>query len=203
MLEMPELKPAIPGHRLAFFGPMVSGKTFCANAMVDSGEYVKVAFADKLKYIAKELYGVMGKDGSDRTLLQALGADLRKHDPEVWIKYLLRKVEAIEKDKTFAYTQRVVLDDLRYTNEADVLRRNGFLLILVTVPEEERQRRIARLYPSMDPTSYYHESERQWEAISYDGVVRSSSEDEPVVKQIGKIILGATLVSANRSRVSV
>jgi hypothetical protein len=90
MRDMPQLGPCKPGQRIAFFGPMVSGKTYCADILVHTKYYKKVAFATKLKQIAKELYGVEGKAGNDRTLLQTLGQDLRKYDTDVWVKYLLQ-----------------------------------------------------------------------------------------------------------------
>jgi hypothetical protein len=70
---------------------------------------------------------------------------------------------------------RVVLDDLRYLNEEAVLRANGFLIILVLTPEEERRRRMTSLYPTTDPSVYYHASETEWQGMTYDAVVNSSA----------------------------
>lgn len=197
MLKMPVLKPTEVGNRIAFFGPMVSGKTYCADTLVefDPDLWTKVAFANKLKAIAKDLYGVEGKDGNDRTLLQNLGQDLRKHDSDVWIKALLRTVECYEEpivdewDEEVYGRSNIVLDDLRYINEANYLRQNGFLIFLVLTPEEERQQRISRLYPTSPASVYYHASETEWERITYDAVIDSSAQARvPVLEQIQKAI---------------
>lgn len=188
MLEMPSLifdKSTI-GDRIAFFGPMVSGKTYCANALKPLG-YEKFAFADKLKEIAEDLYGVKGKNGNDREVLQKIGEYLRAIDPEVWIKYLLLEVERYE-DWAQDFKPKVVVDDLRYANEAKALKDNGFLLILVTVPKEERERRLALLYPETPASVYYHDSEKEWEMIPFDDVVYSSVDAPPVVDQIKSIL---------------
>lgn len=171
MWPMPKLKARQSKERLAFFGPMCSGKTWCANYLVNRGEFKKVAFADKLKAIAYELYGIQGKNGKDRLLLQGLGADLRKHDPDVWIKYALSMVERIESESK--RPSKIVIDDLRYNNEARALRANGFTLIQVSLPEEIRRGRISALYPETPLSSYYHPSEREWESIEPDLIVVS------------------------------
>lgn len=182
MLEMPSLRPPYSKEdRIAFYGPMVSGKSYCADMLYKRSAYHKVAFAHKLKQIAAELYGVTGKNGNDRTLLQALGEDLRKHDPEVWIKYLLSTVKNI--DAGYSIGTRFVLDDLRYPNEGTYLRQNGFTLILVIVPEEERRQRLARLYPETPASAYYHESESGWKDIAPDFVIESSVTAPSVLRQ--------------------
>lgn len=172
-------------RKIAFFGPAASGKTWCANHLVDKHNFEKVAFADKLKEIARDLFGVTGKNGPDRKVLQDLGQKMREIQEDVWINYLLKNVEgtslALEKDYKSGWllTQPIggwVLDDLRYVNEAAALREDGWTLIMVATPQEIREWRLTTLYPDTPLSSYYHASEQEWQEIQPDYVVSSDSE---------------------------
>jgi hypothetical protein len=171
MLEMPKLPERERLGRIAFYGPMCSGKTWCADYLVKYNYYKKLAFASKLKAIAYELFGIDSKNDEGRRVLQELGTKLREIDRDVWIKYLLADVAMHElAGKT---PRRIVLDDLRYTNEAKALKQNGFTLIRVDCPDEVRAERIARLYPNTSNTAKEHPSEREWQLIKPDHVVTS------------------------------
>jgi hypothetical protein len=160
-------------NRIAFYGPAASGKTWCADYIRDHYiGYAKVAFADKLKEIALDLFNVQGKNGNDRVILQNLGGKLREIDPEVWIKYLLKRVKQIGDYTGF------VLDDLRYVNEAAALRDAGFTLIMVNTSREVRESRMLRLYPETPLSVYYHASEREWAQIVPDDFVVSETPEE-------------------------
>lgn len=181
-------------NKIAFFGPAASGKTWCANYLVDKHNFKKVGFADKVKEVAADLFGVNGKNGSDRRVLQDLGHGLRAIKEDVWINYLLNRVDLLEvanadikqhkferPDCEWAHGEEfdgIVLDDLRYINEADALRANGWTLIMTATPQEIRNLRLASLYPDTPLSSYYHASEQEWVDIEYDYVVESVSEDK-------------------------
>lgn len=168
MLEMPQLKKTTePFQRIAFLGPMCSGKTWAASYLVDNYGYTKISFADKLKTIAYDLYGVQNKDARSRALLQELGQDIRKHDVDVWIKIALYKADYLAKQG-----KSLVIDDLRYTNEAKVLKRNGFVLLRMSCDEADRQERIKSLYPDYTNGVHNHPSEQEWkEMIPYTSIL--------------------------------
>jgi hypothetical protein len=142
---------------------MCSGKTYNARYLVNGGSFVKIALADKLKAIAYDLYGLEGKDGHSRALLQGLGDDLRKWDEDVFIKTVLRKVQAIENQR---YPPRIVVDDVRFVNEASAFLNAGFTLVHVICEEHERLRRIQELYPNTNMESLNHTSEQQVDKIT-------------------------------------
>jgi hypothetical protein len=187
---MPKLNDRQPWERIAFYGPMCSGKSWCANYLVNNQGFRKVAFADKLKEIAYQLYGVAGKDGESRTVLQDLGQHLRKIDEDVWIKYALSEIQRIErwgeKMREFENPISIVLDDLRYINEAQALKDNGFKLVLVLVEPEVREERIRTLYPDTPAQALLHDSEQEWLSIAPDAIVEST--DYGVTKQLDKLI---------------
>ena len=47
---------------IAFYGPMCSGKTYLAKFLVENYGYEKVGFADKLKEVAADLFGIDPND---------------------------------------------------------------------------------------------------------------------------------------------
>lgn len=168
--------------KIAFFGPAASGKTWCADYLVNAYRYQKVSFAAKLKEIASDLFNVQGKNGRDRKILQDVGQKMREIEPNIWIDHLLTTVDNFEhsvelwqfKDNPKGF----VLDDLRYGNEADALRSAGFRLVKVDVPDEIREWRLSTLYPDTPLSAYYHASEQEWAHILPDHTVESVVKDQ-------------------------
>jgi len=175
MLPMPKLpKVTEPFQRIAFYGPMVSGKTYLANHLVANHNYRKVAFADKLKSLAYELFGVQYKDGPDRIILQKLGDAMRSIDEDVWIKYALNTIQ-MNKYLPNLSKYRVVIDDLRLANEAKWLKKNGFILIYVDADENIRVERMSTLYPNAAPEALLHASEQEYKHIVPDYILKNNS----------------------------
>ena len=168
MLTMPRLIPAIYNKRFAFMGQMCSGKTLCANQLVINYGFYKIGFADKLKSLVYDLYGVDGKDGDGRRILQELSDDLKKYDKDIIIKHLLYRAINHENES-------IVVDDLRFKVEADILRKNGFKIIKVTCDDALRQERITRLYPTAPQEAQGHRSEQEWQTIPADYSVVSDN----------------------------
>ena len=71
--------------KIGLIGKMCSGKTYVGNILSRRCALKKFAFADKVKDIAKDLFGMKNKD---RALLQQIGQSMRNIDPNVWINYL-------------------------------------------------------------------------------------------------------------------
>ena len=172
MLPMPKLKKGTPLYRVAFYGPMVAGKSTAAKYLVDSRGYTLVSFAAKLKLLAWDLFGIEGKGPEARLVLQKLGTEyMRSIDDLVWIKHALLRMESLGDDA------RIVLDDVRFINEAKWLKKNGFILILVDTPEEIRTERISRLYPETPPEAHTHSSEQEYTRIKPDFTISGVGYD--------------------------
>lgn len=172
MWSMPKLDaPRSSVERIAFCGPMAAGKTFLANHLVNQYGYHKYSFATKLKALCYELYGIDKKDGESRQILQRVGQQLRVHDPDVWVKYTLTEMRLNS-------NPLMVIDDLRYKNEADALRDNGFYIITVNTSEEIRRTRVHDLYPDTDfDTASMHGSEKEWKWFDPNFVISSDTWD--------------------------
>jgi dephospho-CoA kinase len=158
--------------RIAFAGPMCVGKTYLAKGLELQG-YYKLSFANLLKSLAYNLYGIQNKDNISRKLLQEFADDLKKWDKNLFITYLLSQSK---KEIENGYT-KLVVDDLRFITEEDALRRNGFTIINVTCDEDIRLTRINRLYPDMEASRMNHASENNFKLMKFDYTVLSN---EPI-----------------------
>lgn len=189
VLKQPKLpRPEHPLDRIAFAGPMCSGKTTLANVLVHDFSYTKTSFAQTLKYVAETLYGPMSKNNESRKILQEMSDDLKKWDKELFITHLLLSIEGYIN----AGHTTIVVDDLRYKHEYEVLRDNGFVIIGVGCREDERLKRIYSLYPDTDVERLSHASELEWRDMRMDywidntGPGGESSVHNLIVGSIGK-----------------
>lgn len=112
---------------IAISGKQQAGKDTVGDYLVENYGFAKLAFADKLKDVAMDLfelsyeecYGV--KTERSRFILQKLGTEVARNiDPDVWVNYTMRIAKEYE-DKGIS----VVITDARYPNEANVVRKLG------------------------------------------------------------------------------
>lgn len=122
--------------RIGVMGCMGSGKTRWANEYAKSHPTAKVmSIAEPVKMIARDLFGMEGKD---RSLLQAIGTAFRRIDEDVWVNHLLSKLDPRD--------NCVVVDDVRFRNEAEILKRNGFMLLYMDVTDAEQKANLEHAY---------------------------------------------------------
>ena len=101
-----------------------SGKDTAAEALIERG-FERRAFADILKAVARDIGWDGVKDDYGRRLLQNLGASCRHHlGDRVWIDATLRDAEGRD----------IVITDVRYRNEAELIAAAGGILVRVTRP---------------------------------------------------------------------
>ena len=97
--------------KIAIIGKICSGKTTTADILIGlNNDFQKLSFAGKVKSIAVDLFDME----KDRKLLQQIGTYMREIDPDVWANYVVKQ------SKKYDY---VVIDDLRYKNEYDLLKK--------------------------------------------------------------------------------
>jgi hypothetical protein len=173
------IKVAAPEELYVTNNFIVTHNTFCANQLTINNGFHKLGFTDKLKSLAYDLYGVDGKDGDARRILQELSDDLKKYDKDLFIKHLLYHAKKYEDGS-------IVVDDLRFRTEANALRLNGFKIVMVTCNDDIRRERIARLYPSAPLTDQGHRSEQEWASIPFDYSI--VSEDINTIFDLPKIL---------------
>ena len=122
--------------KIAIHGKMCYGKTTLANIIKQlDNSYEILSFGQKVKDIAKDLFNMQHKD---RTLLTSIGTKMREIDSDVWANY------TIEKSKDY---DKVIIDDLRYQNEHDLCMKNGYKIIVLTLPKDIQIERLKTCYP--------------------------------------------------------
>lgn len=106
---------------LCVSGKAEHGKTTFTKILMDefdklSIKYVKIAYADYVKFIAQKYFGWNGiKDEAGRRLLQWIGTDyVRSIDPNFWVDTVVRFVKVF--GKLYKY---ILTDDCRFPNEID------------------------------------------------------------------------------------
>jgi len=127
-----------------------SGKTAIARIFEGEG-FVRLPFAEPVKQMAAALLEGLGiepeqvhnylyvdraalipvLDVSGRHLLQTLGTEWgrRQIHPEIWVRHWQRRLQLCQ-----AAGHRVVVDDIRFPNEADAIRQLGGQVWLVERP---------------------------------------------------------------------
>jgi hypothetical protein len=138
--------------------------------------YQIVSLGAKVKETARDLFGMTEKD---RALLIAIGTKMREIDPDVWVKSIVTKTASMT---------HCVVDDLRYQNEYELLRENGFVFVQLHVSHHMQEQRIRKVYPKdfqdhLDNRN--HLSERntfQWD--DPDSIIHiDNAEDHSVIYQ--------------------
>ena len=145
-----------PIKKIGIMGKMGSGKTTLANKIIElDPRFTRISFADKIKEIARELFSMRNKD---RQLLQDIGSKMREIRSSVWIDYVIGAI--IKKGYT-----HVVIDDVRFEDEIQALKRCGFHLVYLDIDEEERIQRLQKRDTNFTFKTYYDHSKHESEQV--------------------------------------
>lgn len=163
--------------RIAISGKMRSGKDTVANELVQRFGFVRAGFADKLKEVAKDLFGVKETD-KNRALLQMLGRRMCQVDDAVWLKYVIDRIPMY---------QNVVIPDLRFPNEYHTLKGLGFVMVRIDIEPHVQQDRIRKTDPGMDMQLTFDESEtaldEQWQ-WDWDIILDGAEDVSAMLEQL-------------------
>lgn len=142
-------------------GRLNSGKNAAAKIFHDHGGFSEMALADPIKDILHKYFRVPKEElwgpsetRTERTrkMLQVLGTDFgRAFYPTVWVDYLADRLDSMTDHS------RVVVTDVRFPNEAELIIAKGGYLIKVVRPSVSRV-----------TEENTHESEMQVDAIPDD-----------------------------------
>jgi len=134
---------------LGLVGKAQSGKDTVADYLVEKHGFVRLAFADVLKDSCAQLFMLAphqlnsskGKATVDprwnvtpRTILQKVGTAAREICPDIWVEHLANRI------MTYMHSQpqtNIVITDIRYVNESQMLRDMGGYLLRITRHNED------------------------------------------------------------------
>lgn len=121
--------------KVAICGGMCSGKTTLSQYISNEFNLQKFSFADAVKLHASQIFDIQYKD---RKLIQDFAEKIKEIDPDIWIKILDKKIKNLD---------NIVIDDLRFKNEFDYLRKNGFIIIRINIELIQQLKRLKNTYP--------------------------------------------------------
>jgi hypothetical protein len=121
--------------KIAICGKMCSGKTTLANTIkIMDPRYEIMSLGQGIKDIATKYFGMTHKD---RDLLIQIGTKMREINPDVWTTHICKQSRGLS---------HVIVDDVRYQNEYELLRKQGFVFIQLHVSRAMQEFRIRKLY---------------------------------------------------------
>jgi hypothetical protein len=123
-------------------GQMASGKTTLAEALCNEiSSYSKFSFAKSVKDFANFLFDIP-EGYKDREKYQKVGDGGRRFiGGNVWIDATLNAVyNKPESDWG-------IIDDVRYINEVQHLKKEGWFMVKINISEELQEKRIKETYP--------------------------------------------------------
>ncbi len=130
---------------IALTGPMGSGKSTACNllrGLLAERGTVLLKFAEPLYNIQDYVYKTAGipNTGKDRKLLQWLGTEWgRSVETNLWVNTWKKRYEELRKEHP---TVVVLVDDLRFDNEAEVVKVMGGKIVTLATSQDVRAKRI-------------------------------------------------------------
>lgn len=152
--------------RICLLGRQRAGKDAAAEYLVSQWGFRRLALADGVRKVCREIFGV---EGRDRALAIAAGNALREVRGSVWVDYILRKLDSIE------YAgHRVVISDVRFPNELEAFRKCDFHPLRIVADAAIRSHR-----PGFDP-----EWEGHWTETQLDGEKVEEIRNERTIPEL-------------------
>lgn len=169
------------------------GKTLASQYICQKYGYVKFSLADPLKCAIREIFDLTDEqlwgDNKEivddywrvtpRQLMQNIGTDLFRNNiqsyipdigDKIWVKVAERKIQ-----QYFNQGKCVVVDDIRFPNEANMIRNLGGILVRIIRPSMSP--------PNIDP----HISEQMNKSIMVDHVIINQSTIDDYYCEIDKL----------------
>ena len=200
-------------------GLICSGKGTVADVLVDEHGFQKISFADKLKDAVSVLFDwdremlegetsesrfwreqedtfwskETGRKITPRLVLQEFGTDCMRNGffDGVWVSFVKKKI--IDNPDT-----NFVIPDVRFTNEADILKgMNGKVWCVKRGPDPLWFRQYVDL--DIEPTDV-HPSEWRWAKVSFDHNIYNEGTIEDLKSQVqGRLASTLRLASVKAS----
>ncbi len=158
-------------------GKAGTGKTVVADHLIKKYDYKRHAVADEVKRIAVRLFKMKKKD---RKLLQDIGFKMREIRPSVWINFLIDQIRG--KDK-------IVVDDIRYPNEYQALKKESFKIIRVVADRETCIERLTERNGTAAIERLDDESETAMDDVKIENVLDGNQPLKEMLAQLDKLLI--------------
>tara|TARA_B100001939_G_scaffold330636_1_gene327952 strand:- start:1012 stop:1572 length:561 start_codon:yes stop_codon:yes gene_type:complete len=182
--------------KIAICGKMASGKTYLAQKMTDERGFQRFSLAGAVKQLGTDYFGMVKKD---RPLLQKIGMKMREIRPNVWIDYVVRDIGVHEQEcqAVFGTTKGmgVVVDDVRFLNEAKAFKEAGFTLVRLHIEDDLQIERLRNTYgddADIHIANRHDSSEKEMDEMddSLFDVVLTAANDDSVYESLHETLFG-------------
>jgi dephospho-CoA kinase len=182
--------------KIAFTAKLRAGKDTAAQHLHIRYGFDKVAFGDALKRTVNEVFPWVTGPNKPRALLQQYGQLMRQIDCDVWIKHAERAVNGAVDFRVNTGVERigVVITDLRQPNEYEWARSNGFSIVRVTAPDEDRIARAVAAGDNFNDTDLEHETESYIDSFAVNYEIHNDGTVDDLKAQIDSILTEITAV---------
>jgi dephospho-CoA kinase len=176
--------------KIALTGKLRSGKDTAARHLYIKYGFSTVAFGDALKKNAHAVFPWVSEFSKPRALYQKYGQLMRQIEPDVWVKHAEQAVKgAIDFNVGIgAEKVGVVITDLRQPNEYEWARANGYTIIRVTAPDEDRLWRANLAGDDFTEADLEHETESHIDGFAVDCEIHNDGSIDDLQAQVDKII---------------
>jgi dephospho-CoA kinase len=171
------------GVKIAVTGRIRSGKETLAKVFIQDG-YREFKFGTGIAEVIQKYFPEEWAKGKPRQHYQSIGQHFRGLDPDVCVKYTLRQVNECTSLLPHA---DVIIDDMRQMNEAEHLRKAGFVLIKVVSKEELRIQRMIDAGDTFTQETLNHETELQSDMIDADITVCNNGSLRDFIRKAREI----------------
>ena len=169
-------------------GKAGTGKTAVADHLIKKYGYKRHAVADEVKRIAVRLFKMKMKD---RKLLQDIGFKMREIRTTVWIDFLIDQIRG--KDK-------IVVDDIRYPNEYEALKKEGFKMIRVVADREICIKRLTERDGTAAIERLDDESETAMDNVEIENVLDGGLPLKKMLAQLDKLLIFLSKTEGGQGR---
>lgn len=134
--------------------------------------------------MVSEIWGIEAR--SDRAKTQGLGSAVRELDSNAWIELLFREWDIQSFDR--GLMNPIVVDDVRYPNEAYALKGAGFVLVRITAGYHSRIHRLTNNGKFQTMEQLEHISETAGDAIDCDYEIWNTGAPADMEAELIKIL---------------
>lgn len=176
-------------------GPAGSGKDTVARFLCDTQGFVQIAFADPLRAGVKAMFGLTDLDLNDRftkeaviphlgvsprELMQGLGMWGREAvDNDVWAILAEGRIQRLKQSKPCLHIKGIVVSDVRFENEADLVREHGGVLWHI--------HRTTLAYTGLASNTRLHISEQGIAWLPTDKIIHNSGSLDDLYETIANL----------------
>ena len=154
-----------------FVGKAGAGKTYCANYLKEHYLYKTAKFAYPVYNIAYDYFN-MNKELKDRNLLQIIGTEAGREqlDNNIWVNRFLEDMAIVSYASGLLGIpyHKWVLDDCRFPNEHEALKKAGWIGIYLDVNDNIRLGRLGKRDGTKQEETLQHSSETSVDLFKHE-----------------------------------